>query len=213
MKKVLLFGSLLAILCFGFAGVATADTCPAASTNCLASGGVTWTFTSGGQDGSGGFLVNLTVNASSPDLAAGTSLFSVMALQFTNAGSSATSISSVTTSANTSGWAFAGPGNVNHCGTGNLPFLCVMTATGITFTGGSNSGIYTFQFDVKGITGAPTSADLQEGQGSLPGSNGKYNLSDTTGIGGPPTTTPEPASMLLLGLGLAGAPFLRRRKA
>jgi hypothetical protein len=210
MKKILVFAALLVIASIGFAGTAKADTC-ASSTNCLENGGVTWTFTGGASDGGTGFLVTLTVNASSPDAGAGTNMFSVMALQFTNAGSSATGISSVNTSSNTSNWAFAGPGNVNQCGTGNLPFLCVQTTSPITFTGGTNSGIYTFTFDVTGITGAPTSADLQEGQGGLPGSNGKYNLSNTTGIGGPPSV-PEPASLTLLGLGLFGVPFLRRKK-
>jgi hypothetical protein len=203
MKRFFVLTALLAIACIGFAGVAKADS--------FTAGGVVWTFTGGGSDGSGGFLVTLTVDASAPTSGLGTSTFDTMAVQFSNAGSQATS-ASVTTSANTSGWALVGPGNVNQCGTGNLPFICFKTGSGITITGGTNSGIYTFTFDVTGITGAPTSGDVQALQGSLPGSNGSFAISQGIPIG-PPTTTPEPASMLLLGLGLVGVPFLRRKRS
>ena len=209
MKRVLIFTALLAFACIGFAGVAKADTCTTGA-NSVTCGGVVWTFTSGGSDGSGGFLVDLTVDASNP--ASGSSTLDTLAVQFSNAGSKATS-ASVSTSANTTGWAFVGPGNVNQCGLGNLPFLCFQTGTGIPITGGTNSGIFTFTFDVTGITGAPTSGDVQALQGSLPGSDGSFAISNSTGIGGPPTTTPEPASMLLLGLGLVGVPFLRRKRS
>jgi hypothetical protein len=203
MKKFLVLTALLAIACIGFAGVAKADS--------FTSGGVVWTFSGGTSDGSGGFDVTLTIDASNPTAGLGTSTLDVLAVQFFNAGSTATS-ASVTTSSNTTGWTFSGPGNVNHCGTGSLPFLCFQTGTGITITGGTNSGIYTFVFDVTGITGAPTTGDVQALQGSLPGSNGNFNISQNIPIG-PPTSTPEPASMLLLGLGLAGVPFLRRKRS
>jgi PEP-CTERM motif len=203
MKRFLVCTALLAIACIGFAGTAKADS--------FTSGGVVWSFTGGGSDGSGGFFVTLTVDASNPTAGLGTSTLDTMAVQFFNAGSSATS-ASVTTSSNTSGWSFIGVGNVNQCGSGKLPFLCFQTGTGITITGGTDSGIYTFTFDVTGITGAPTTGDVQALQGSLPGSNGNFNISQDIPIG-PPTTTPEPASMLLLGLGLVGVPFLRRKRS
>jgi len=203
MKKFLVLTALLAIACIGFAGVAKADS--------FTAGGVVWSFSGGTSDGSGGFNVTLTIDASNPTSGLGTSTLNILAVQFFNAGSNATS-ASVTTSSNTTGWTFSGPGNVNQCGTGNLPFLCFQTGTGITITGGTNSGIYTFVFDVTGITGAPTTGDVQALQGSLPGSNGNFAISQNIPIG-PPTTTPEPASMLLLGLGLAGVPFLRRKRS
>src|SRR5262245_60134560 len=64
MKKVVVLGALMALICCAFGSVAKADTC-ASNTNCLASGGVTFTFTSGGDDGAGGFLVIMTVSGQS----------------------------------------------------------------------------------------------------------------------------------------------------
>src|SRR5256885_15140673 len=54
MKKALIFTALLALVSFGFATTAKADTTSA--------GGVSYTFTSAGSDGSGGFLVSMTVD-------------------------------------------------------------------------------------------------------------------------------------------------------
>ena len=51
MKKVLVFAALIVMASFGFAGVAKADSTSA--------GGVVYTFTNSGSDGSGGFLVTM----------------------------------------------------------------------------------------------------------------------------------------------------------
>jgi PEP-CTERM motif len=193
MKKVLVFGALLALACFGFAGVAKADSTSA--------GGVIYTFTNSGSDGGSGFLVTLTIDATNPTASGSLTKFAV---QFFTNGSSASNASLTTAP---SGWAVAGFGNVNQCGTGNLPFIC-SSGPAITITSGVNSGTYTFVFDVTGLSGAPNLGDIQAFQGQ-----GALAISNNVGIGGPPTTTPEPASMLLLGLGLAGAPFLRRRRS
>jgi hypothetical protein len=192
MKKVFIFAALLAMAAFGFSGVAKADS--------FTAGGVVYTFTNLGSDGGSGFLVQLTIDASAPTASGSLDTFAV---QFFSNGTSATNAS---IQSGPSGWSVVGFGNVNQCGTGNLPFICSQ-GPAITITSGQDSGTYTFVFDVT-ISGSPDLGDVQAFQGQ-----GGLAISQNIDIGGPPTNTPEPASMLLLGLGLAGAPFLRRRKS
>jgi PEP-CTERM motif len=190
MKKVLIFTALLAIACIGFAGVAKADS--------LTKDGIVYTFTSGEADGGGVFDVVLTIDTTK---AGDAGTLSVFAVQFFTSGNTATNVVLESMSANTSGWSVVGNGNVNQCGTGNLPFWCV--------SGGSISvpgGVYTFTFDVTGAGGAPDLGDIQAFQGT------PLSISNNIPIGTPPPTVPEPASLTLLGLSLVGVPFLRRRK-
>ena len=189
MRKTLIFATLLALACFGFAGTANADSTTA--------GGVVYTFTSGEDDGGGVFDVVLTIDTTGAT-ASGT--LSVFAVQF--GGSTNAVLESQT---NTSGWSVVGPGNVNQCGTGNLPFWCVSGGS-IGVTSGGPGAVYTFTFDVTAPS-APTDGDIQAFQGQ-----GDLAISNEVGIGGPPPSVPEPASLTLVGLGLLGVPFLRRRK-
>ena len=190
MKKILIFTALLALMSFGFASNAKADS--------FTAGGIVYTFTSGEADGAGVFDVVLTVDTTGATSSGTLTKFSV---QFFTSGTSATNAVLESMSSNTSGWSVVGLGNVNQCGTGNLPFFCV--------SGGSitvPNGVFTFTFDVT-ATGAPDLGDVQAFQGT------SLNISQNIPIGPPPTTTPEPASMLLLGLGLVGVPFLRRKRS
>jgi hypothetical protein len=189
MKKVLILTAILA-LCLGFSGGAKADTCPVSSTNCLQANGVTYTFSNTESDGGGVFDVTMTVGGS--PLA-----FSSFSVFFSSGGTNDTSVTLESAPGGTSQWT-AEPGQQNtNNGCSNAtttPFTC--------FTGGSFAA-GTYVFDVTD-SGAPDTVDLKIGQGT------DFALSNTTGVG--TTSTPEPASLTLLGLGLLGAPFLRRKK-
>jgi hypothetical protein len=196
MKKAILLTALVAMAAFGFAGVAMADSTSA--------GGVSYTFTNDGSDGSGGFLVTMTVDTTG---ATADGTFSSFAVQFTGA----TNVSLSSVSANAGTWSTVVQGNNggNTCTPGMSNFWCSNSTSGglpITAVSG-DGGVFTFVFDITGLATAPTTTHIQTNQGE-----GALAISNDVGVG-PPTTTPEPASMLLLGLGLAGVPFLRRKRS
>jgi hypothetical protein len=185
-------------MAFGLTGMAKASS--------VTAGGVTYTFNPDGTDGFGGFLVEMSINAAG---ALSTATLNSFSLQFTNATNVALEISP-------GDWVNQGMGFVNTA-TG----CASMASANWCFDGGSISvpstssssdGTYDFVFDVSGLSTPPTQTHLRAFQPLGPTS--PLVVDAVVGIvGGPPTTTPEPASVLLLGLGLAGSPFVRRRRS
>ncbi|HET8923127.1 MAG TPA: hypothetical protein VFN26_09060 [Candidatus Acidoferrum sp.] len=185
MRKWLIPVLLTLALTFFFAVGAKADT--------VSAGGVTYSFTHGVSDGSGGYFVILKIDGTAAVASASLPLFSV---QFFDGSTSATSAS---ISSGPAGWAVAGLGNVNQCGTGSLPFFC---STGPGLAVGGPGDVYTFTFDVKGLPGQPTGADIQAWQHV----NGALTISSGVGVS-------EPSSLMLLGAALLGAALLVAMKA
>ena len=178
MKAIFKYGIFLLAITLALVGNAKADS--------VSAGGVSYTFTSGGSDGSGGFLVDLTIDTTGA-MSSGT--LDVFAVQFTGA-------TNVTIASTNTGWNSIQQGNAPTCGSNSHPnFWCLQPGTGgsaISVPG----NVYTFAFDVTGLSSPPTETHIQAFQGQ-----GALAISDDVAIGAP-VTAPEPSSLTMLGVGL-----------